>query len=50
MREFIRAHDREATRHGAGKYGVSLDAPIFSDRDLRLIDAIVQNNWDGVPA
>jgi hypothetical protein len=48
VKDYIRAHYREANRHGAGKYGmVSLDAPI---RDLRLIDRITQNNWDGVPA
>jgi hypothetical protein len=51
VREFIKAHYREANRHGIGKYGlVSLDAPIRADSDLRLIDRITQNNWDGVPA
>jgi len=42
---------REANRHGVGKYGlISLDAPIHADSDLRLIDRITRNNWDGVPA
>jgi hypothetical protein len=50
VKDYIRAHYREANRHGVGKYGmVSLDAPLRADSDLRLIDRITHNNWDGIP-
>ena len=39
--DFIRAHYREANRHGVGKYGlVSLDAPGFADSSMTLKDTI----------
>ena len=50
VKDYIRAHYREANRNGVGMYGmVSLDEPIRADSDLRLIDRITRNNWDGVP-
>lgn len=50
VQEFIRAHYREANRHGVGKFGLkSLDAPIFSDGSKTLADFETRSIWDEVP-
>jgi hypothetical protein len=47
IRQFVTSHNREANKHGTGKYGlVSLDAPIFDDGPMRLGNAITRGLWD----
>jgi hypothetical protein len=47
IRQFVTAHNREANKHGVGKYGLrSLDAPIFDDGSGSLGDRISRGLWD----
>jgi hypothetical protein len=47
VRQFIAAHNREANKHGVGKYRlVSLDAPIFDDSSMTIGDRITRGLWD----
>ncbi len=46
IREFVASHNREANRHGVGKFGlVSLDAPIFADSSMTLKDTVQHGLW-----
>jgi hypothetical protein len=44
---FVAAHNRDANRHGVGKYGLrSLDAPLFAEGAMSLADTISRGLWD----
>jgi hypothetical protein len=46
IRQFVTAHNRDANKHGVGKYGlVSLDGPIFADSDMTRAVTITQGLW-----
>ena len=43
--EFVAAHNREANKHGTGKFGlISIDAPAFVDGATPLVETI--SLWD----
>ncbi|MHC2257155.1 hypothetical protein ACVILK_006847 [Bradyrhizobium embrapense] len=47
VKEFVRAHYREANKHGVGKFGLrSLDAPIKVDSKLTRMDVISLRRWE----
>jgi hypothetical protein len=47
VRQFVTAHNRDANRHGTGKFRlISLDAPVFADSSTRLGDTITRGLWD----
>lgn len=47
IREFVTAHNRDANKHGVGKFGlISLDAPIFDDGSGSLGDRVSRGLWD----
>ena len=50
VRQFVTAHNREANKHGTGKFGlISLDAPIYEDGVTTLADRATRSIWDEVP-
>jgi hypothetical protein len=44
---FLAAHNRDANKHGTGKYGLrSIDAPAFAEGSMTLGDTISRGLWD----
>src|SRR5229473_5716902 len=47
VQQFVTAHNREANKHGTGKYGLrSIDAPAFVDSSTTFGDTISRGLWD----
>jgi hypothetical protein len=47
VQEFVTAHNRDANKHGTGKYGLrSIDAPAFAERSTTFGDTISRGLWD----
>ena len=47
VQRFVAAHNREANKHGVGKYGLwSIDAPAFAEGSTTLGDTISRGLWD----
>jgi len=47
IQQFIAAYNRDANKHGTGKYGLrSLDARLYDDGATTLGDTISRGLWD----
>ncbi len=47
VQEFVAAHNRDANKHGTGKYGLrSIDAPAFAESSTTFGDTISRGLWD----
>jgi hypothetical protein len=47
VQEFVAAHNRDANKHGTGKYGLrSIDAPAFVDSSITFGDTVSRGLWD----
>jgi hypothetical protein len=47
VQEFVAVHNRDANKHGTGKYGLrSIDAPAFVDSSTTFGDTISRGLWD----
>jgi hypothetical protein len=47
VQQFVTAHNREANKHGTGKYGLrSIDAPVIAESSMTFGDTISRGLWD----
>ncbi len=45
--QFVKAHNREANKHGTGKFGlISIDVPAYAEGSTALVETISRGLWD----